>query len=159
MGSLLQDFRYGWRMLVHNPRLAVLAALTFGLAIGAGTTVFSWIDDVLLHPSEEEQPAFYVRAHEEILFDVFAAICADSAGEFGVREKIADLKGASFHRVNQNTGEVVDDLIGNTANGAGNRGFALPKRLGDGESEAFLQRLLNDNSGCTLDGIDLQSAP
>ena len=50
MGSLLQDFRYGWRMLVHNPRLAVLAALTFGLAIGAGTTVFSWIDDVLLHP-------------------------------------------------------------------------------------------------------------
>lgn len=50
MGSLLQDFRYGWRMLVHNPRLAVVAALTFGLAIGAGTTVFSWIDDVLLHP-------------------------------------------------------------------------------------------------------------
>ena len=50
MGSFLQDFRYGWRMLVHNPRLAVVAALTFGLAIGAGTTVFSWIDDVLLHP-------------------------------------------------------------------------------------------------------------
>src|SRR5690349_24904188 len=50
MGSLLQDLRYGWRMLVHNPRLAVVGALTFGLAIGAGTTVFSWIDDVLLHP-------------------------------------------------------------------------------------------------------------
>jgi predicted permease len=50
MGSLLQDFRYGWRMLVHNPRLAVVAGLTFGLAIGAGTTVFSWIDDVLVHP-------------------------------------------------------------------------------------------------------------
>jgi len=50
MGSLLQDFRYGWRMLAHNPRLALVAALTFGLAIGAGTTVFSWIDDVLLRP-------------------------------------------------------------------------------------------------------------
>ena len=50
MRSFLQDFRYGWRMLLHNPRLSVIAVLTLALAIGAGTTVFSWIDDVLLHP-------------------------------------------------------------------------------------------------------------
>ena len=92
----------------------------------------------MLQGSEEEQPAFHVRGHQEIFFDVFAAICADSSGEFGMGEKIADLKGASFHRVNQNTGEFVDDLIGNAADGSGNGGFALPKRLGDGESETFL---------------------
>ncbi len=50
MGSLFQDFRYGCRMLMNNPRFAVVAALTLGLAIGASTTVFSWIDLVLLHP-------------------------------------------------------------------------------------------------------------
>lgn len=50
MGSLWQDLRYGCRMLLHNPRLAVVAVLTLSLAIGASATVFSWIDAVLLHP-------------------------------------------------------------------------------------------------------------
>ena len=50
MGSLIQDFRYSFRMLIHNSPLAVAAILTLGLAIGASTTVFSWIDLVLLHP-------------------------------------------------------------------------------------------------------------
>jgi predicted permease len=50
MGSLLQDLRYGCRMLLHNPRLAVVAVLTLALAIGASATIFSWIDAVLLHP-------------------------------------------------------------------------------------------------------------
>src|SRR5215472_3017061 len=50
MGSLLQDFRYGCRMLLNNPRFTLVAVLTLGLAIGASTTVFSWIDTVLVHP-------------------------------------------------------------------------------------------------------------
>ncbi|HEY6305131.1 MAG TPA: ABC transporter permease [Candidatus Angelobacter sp.] len=50
MGSLLQDLRYSWRMLLNNPRFSAVAVLTLGLAIGASTTVFSWIDVVLLHP-------------------------------------------------------------------------------------------------------------
>jgi predicted permease len=50
MESVLQDFRYGCRMLLSNPRFTLLVMLTLGLAIGAGTTVFSWIDAVLLHP-------------------------------------------------------------------------------------------------------------
>ncbi|HLW55708.1 MAG TPA: ABC transporter permease [Candidatus Angelobacter sp.] len=50
MGSLRQDFRYGWRMLANNPRFTLVAIVTLALAIGASTTVFSWIDTVLLHP-------------------------------------------------------------------------------------------------------------
>jgi predicted permease len=50
MGSFLQDFRYGWRTLVHNPRFSMVAVLTLAVAIGAGATVFSWIDTALLHP-------------------------------------------------------------------------------------------------------------
>jgi putative ABC transport system permease protein len=50
MRAFVQDFRSGWRMLLHNPRLTIVAVLTLALGIAASTTVFSWIDSLLLHP-------------------------------------------------------------------------------------------------------------
>ncbi len=50
MATLLQDFRYGVRVLRSNPGLATVAVLTLALGIAVNTTVFSWIDGVLLHP-------------------------------------------------------------------------------------------------------------
>ncbi|MCL4841955.1 MAG: ABC transporter permease [Bryobacteraceae bacterium] len=50
MQTLLHDLRYGLRMLRGNPGFTTVAVLTLGLGIAAATTVFGWIEGVLLNP-------------------------------------------------------------------------------------------------------------
>jgi hypothetical protein len=50
MRSLWQDLRYGMRGIRANPGFSLLAILTLALGIGAGTTMFSVIKNVLLSP-------------------------------------------------------------------------------------------------------------
>ncbi len=48
--SLLQDLRYGLRMMARNPAFTAVAVITLAIGIGTTTTVFSWIDAVLVRP-------------------------------------------------------------------------------------------------------------
>ncbi len=56
MRTLLQDLRYGWRMVCKFPAASAIVALTLALGIGANTYVFSLINGYLLRPLAVPDP-------------------------------------------------------------------------------------------------------
>src|SRR5262245_22238660 len=50
MRTLWHDLRYGFRVLMAAPGFTAVAAGTLALGIAISTTVFSWVDGILLRP-------------------------------------------------------------------------------------------------------------
>jgi len=54
---MIQDIKYGLRMLFRSPAFTTVAALSLALGIGANTAIFSLINVLLLRPIPVAEPA------------------------------------------------------------------------------------------------------
>src|SRR5215208_2412762 len=65
MRTLLNDFRYGVRVLALRPWFTAVAVLTLALGIGANTAVFSLVSAVLVRPLKYREAERLVTVWED----------------------------------------------------------------------------------------------
>ena len=61
MGTLIQDLRYGLRMLARNPGFTTVVVLSLALGIGANTAIFTLLNALVLQPLPVDHPLQLVQ--------------------------------------------------------------------------------------------------
>ena len=101
MQTLLQDIRYGLRGAIAKPGFTVLAVLTLALGIGAATTIFSVIQNVLLDPFP------YLDARRVVALQIHDLSSSRPGGR-------GFLQTAEFLDYREQSAHLFEDVIGGT---------------------------------------------
>ncbi|MGH9315386.1 MAG: ABC transporter permease [Vicinamibacterales bacterium] len=137
MQTIWQDVRYGWRGLYRQPSFASLAVLTLALGIGAATTIFSVIQNVLLDPFP------YVDAERVVTFQIHDVSSARPGGRnfFQVPEFLdyqeqshvfEDVIGGTNEDVLQATDDGTEQFVGGVVTANNFRFLGVAPLLGRG---------------------------
>ena len=121
LDTLLQDIRYGLRMLRRNPVFTAVAVLTLALGVGVNTAIFSIVNAVLLRPLPFHDPDRLVRivfnnpglALRDVPFSV--PELEDLRNRAGVFEEVAPAMGASVNLTGAKHPERLE-MLGTTFN-------------------------------------------
>jgi putative ABC transport system permease protein len=115
MGTLLQDLRYGVRMLLKKPGFTVVAVIALALGIGANAAIFSVVNAVMLRSLPYSDPDRLVVLRENKLpqfpeFSVSPGNFLDWQKQNTVFEKLTAVRGFSYNLVD--TGSEPERLRG-----------------------------------------------
>ena len=122
MSTLLQDFRFAFRLLTKSPGFTAVAVCTLALAIGVNSAIFSLVNGLLLKPLVWEKPeevvsVFTTRkeasrdyrqfSHAEYLAlkeatDVFSDVAAVNFALAGVGREAGDMRRSFIFIVSEN---------------------------------------------------------
>ncbi len=103
METLIQDLRFGVRLLLKNPGFSAVAVLALALGIGANTAIFSVVDAVIFRPLPFDHPERLVAAWERDLSkgedhdSVMAGNYVDWRSRSQVFEEMSAYAGASVN--------------------------------------------------------------
>jgi putative ABC transport system permease protein len=155
--TLMQDLRYGMRILLKNPGFTTIAVLTLALGIGANTALFSVVDAVLLrslpYPHIEELIALKGGQSWPDLSDIRQqAHSIDKLGAFAVWQ--FDLVGKGEPRLIDGALVSLDLFPALDAHAQTGRVFSTPDDLIGGARVAVVShRFWQDTLGARADAI------
>jgi putative ABC transport system permease protein len=93
MRNVLEDLRYAMRVLHRTPSLTAVAVLTLALGIAATTTVFGWIDGMVLHPFHGARDDGQLAALESVRASGIEAPQVSYADSRDFRDSLTSISG------------------------------------------------------------------
>ena len=132
MVSLLQDLRFGFRLLGRNPGFTAVAALVLALGIGANTAMFTLVNSLVLkpRPGVPDEALAGVYSRDRTAPDAYRAFSYPNFADLRDRGLFASLTGHTFAMAGLTEGDSLRRVFVNIATGSFFETFGVPLELG-----------------------------